>query len=49
MPCKGKERRLVIAGAQELGLRLVGEIIESPLRGAAQGNTEFLALFEVFP
>ena len=35
----------VVAGAEKLGLRLVSEIIESPLKGAAQGNTEFLALF----
>lgn len=36
----------VVAGCQALGLQLVGEVITSPLTGAASGNVEFLGLFE---
>lgn len=35
----------VVAGCAELGLKLQGEVIASPIQGATSGNIEFLALF----
>ena len=41
--------RRVTSGAQDLGLRCVGTIMPSPLRGAKEGNIEFLGLFTLDP